>query len=105
MKSVFLLFLGACSAFSQPLGAGLKVGVPLTDFVNAASNSNLRYLTTTNRYLVGPFVELRLPFGLGVEFDALYRHLNYQELASSFTSSTTANAWEFPLVAKYRFHG
>ena len=39
------------------------------------------------------------PFGLGVELDALYRHLNY----ASSSAATTANAWEFPLLAKYRF--
>jgi hypothetical protein len=52
-------------------------------------------------------VELRLPFGLGVEFDALYRRVNYNDsffaIGASTASRTTGNAWEFPLLAKYRF--
>ena len=51
--------------------------------------------------------ELRLPFGLGVEFDALYRHLQYTNVTNAGTflinSSTESGAWEFPLLAKYRF--
>ena len=56
---------------------------------------------------------MRLPFGFGVEFDALYRHLNYTSfhIGSNpigsvdflVNSSTTSGAWEFPLLAKYHF--
>jgi opacity protein-like surface antigen len=52
---------------------------------------------------------LRLPFGFGVEFNALYRHLNYTNFSNGvdvlFNSATTSGAWEFPLLAKYRFPG
>jgi len=52
-------------------------------------------------------VELRLPFGLGVEFDALYRHFDYTNVVGSgvnaLTSTGHSGAWEFPLVAKYKF--
>jgi outer membrane protein W len=52
--------------------------------------------------------ELRLPLGLGVEFDALYRHLHFTgsgNLVDVFTTSrTSAGDWEFPLLLKYRFH-
>src|SRR5439155_2599794 len=62
---------------------------------------------TTNRYIVVPTAELYLPGGFGVEFDALYRHLNYNvhgEVIDLLTSGrTTGNAWEFPLLAKYGF--
>jgi hypothetical protein len=57
---------------------------------------------------VGGTAELRLPFSLAVEFDALYRHLHYTgsgNLVDVFTTSkTTAGNWEFPLLLKYRFH-
>jgi opacity protein-like surface antigen len=50
---------------------------------------------------------LHLPFGLGVEVDILYRHFDYNgsgTLVDVITNSrTTGNAWEFPLLAKYRF--
>ena len=86
--------------------------MPLTDFVNVARSQNINSSTTTNRYILGPTAELRLPFGLGVEVDVLYRHFHYNSNSgiSSLTSNvtnidTTSGAWEFPLLAKYRFKG
>src|SRR5206468_887716 len=51
--------------------------------------------------------------GLGVEFDVLYRHFGYDTsgsivngvISTVSTRNTTGNAWEFPLLAKYRLHG
>jgi len=104
MKLPLLLFAGAALAFSQPFSAGLKAGIPLTDFVNTVSGVTS---TTTNRYLVGPEVELRLPFGFGVEFDVLYRHFDYTNVTASAAGAVTSfghsGDWEFPLVAKYKF--
>ena len=82
--------------------------MPLTDFVNATQTSfPLSAFSKTNRYIIGPTVELRLPAGFGVEFDALFRHFNYQTTTrgvDTFSSTTaTSNAWEFPLLLKYRF--
>jgi opacity protein-like surface antigen len=105
MRLLFLLLAGAAGAFCQPFSFGVKAGVPLTDFLTAAENQNVSYFTTTNRYIAGVTAELRLPFGLGVEVDALYRHLNYQESSGTVpvASSTTASDFEFPLLGKYRF--
>lgn len=96
--------------FAQPFSFGVKAGVPLTDFLNASSGgftNFTNYVSTTNRYIIGPTAELRLPFGFGVEFDALYRHLNYTNTTNmvdaTSVSHTTSGAWEFPLLAKYRF--
>ena len=105
---LWVIFLaGAPLALGQPFRFGLKGGVPPTDFLSATNSGGLGYFTTTNRYIVGPEAELRLPFGFGVEFDALYRHLNYTNFRNSvdvlLDSSTTSGAWEFPLLAKYRF--
>ena len=76
MRLLFLLIAGAAGAFCQPFSFGVKAGVPLTDFLSATENQNVRYVTATNRYIGGVTAELHLPFGLGVEVDALYRHLN-----------------------------
>jgi opacity protein-like surface antigen len=111
MRTLIFLLLGAAVLPAQPIGFGIKGGLPMTDFLDAASSQNFRFDTTTNRYIIGPSVELRLPFGLGVELDALYRHFGYSSLgilpgATILNDSrTTAGAWEFPLVAKYRFKG
>jgi opacity protein-like surface antigen len=111
MRPLLVLLLTATPAFSQLFSFGLKGGVPLTDFVDAASGTNptgfIDFATHTNRYLIGPTGELHLPFGFSVEVDILYRHVNYQESAQAgdvlMSSSTTANDWEFPLLGKYRF--
>jgi opacity protein-like surface antigen len=116
MKPRFLLFLSALltagAAYSQPFSFGVKGGMPLTDFIDVVRAQNISASTTTNRYIVGPTAELRLPFGLGVEVDALYRHFSYNSssvvstIAGNLTNiDTTSGSWEFPILAKYRFKG
>ena len=121
MRFPKLLALGAmlvCWARPRPgrqhLSAGVIGGVPLTDLVSTAASVDpshpFAFFANTKRYIVGVSGEVRLPFGLGIEMDALYRHLNYTGSGSTIgvtavntASSTTGNAWEFPLVAKYHF--
>jgi len=104
MRPLAALLLTATAAFCQPFSAGVKVGLPLTDFLNTVNGTTS---STTNRYLVGVTAELHLPLGLGVEGDAIYRHFDYQNIIGSTTSAATttgsAGNWEFPLLLKYRF--
>ena len=106
MKPLFLLLFGAVSACAQLFSFGVRAGVPLDNFLNAAQSQHFAFNATTNRYIVGPTAELHLPFGFGVEFDILYRHFDYNGSGSLIdvitNSRTTSNAWEFPLLAKYR---
>jgi opacity protein-like surface antigen len=106
MRPLFLLLFGAVSAWAQLFSYGVKAGVPLNNFLDAAQSQHFAFNSTTNRYIVGPTAELHLPFGFGVELDILYRHFDYNgsgSLIDVITSSrTTGNAWEFPLLAKYR---
>jgi hypothetical protein len=106
VKLPALLLFGATVALGQPFGAGLKVGLPLTDFVNTVNGVTS---TSTDRFIVGPQFEFRLPFGLGIEFNALYRRFDYTNIigstASAVTTTTTAGNWELPLLLKYRFPG
>jgi len=108
MRPVLLFVLGATSIFAQPFSAGIKAGVPLNDFLNAAENGTFSYTAPTQRFIVGGMAEVRLPLGLGVEFDALYRRLHYTGSGNLMdvvtTSNTTGSNWEFPLLLKYRFH-
>jgi opacity protein-like surface antigen len=107
MRPVLLLLLGSLSVFAQPFSAGIKAGIPLTDFLSAAGNGTFDYTAPTQRYIIGGVAEVRLPLGLGVEFDALYRRLGFAgsgTLDGFTTISATGNNWEFPLLAKYRFH-
>ena len=106
MRPLFLLLFGAVSAWAQLFSYGVKAGVPLNNFLDAAESQRFAFSTTTNRYILGPTAELRLPFGLGIEFDILYRHFGYDEsgglIGLTTNNRTTSSAWEFPLLAKYR---
>lgn len=107
------LLLAASPAYSQALSVGLKAGVPLTEAFDTVSDvANRRYFEDRKRYTLGPMVELRLPFGLGVEFNALYKRLGYSSTvpASDHTpgtvaAETKATSWEFPLLLKLRSPG
>ena len=114
MRPLFFLLLSAGTAFCQPFSFGVRAGVPLTDFLDTATSTNangfLKYATHTNRYIVGLTAEVHLPFHLGVELDALYRHYNFQSsqqisgvTTTTTNAATTSNAFEFPLLLKYRF--
>jgi hypothetical protein len=107
MRFWFLFLCSAASILAQPFSAGIKAGVPLSDFVNATQSGTFDYTSQTQRYIFGGTAELRLPLGFAVEFDALYRHLQYSasgNIAGILTTGkTTASNWEFPLLLKYRF--
>jgi hypothetical protein len=107
MKGALALVFGSTVLFAQPVSYGLKAGVPMTDVVSAASGSLAAISTSSDRYIVGPDVELHLPYGLGVEFDVLYRRFSYSALSSLpglvSSLSATGSSWEFPLLVKKRF--
>ncbi|HEX4230185.1 MAG TPA: outer membrane beta-barrel protein [Bryobacteraceae bacterium] len=103
-----LLFSTAC--FAQfPLSFGIKGGVPLTDSFKYSGPGNSVIVTSPSKdYVIGPMAELRLPFHLAIEADALYRPLsvtqNQVKVGQAAPSySGDFGSWEFPIVAKYRF--
>ena len=102
MRVIFLALLMTTAAFPQGFSVGVKAGVPLTDTFKIRPSLPLSFSSDTKRYTVGPMVELRLPLRLGVEFDALYKSLAYRLSAESSRAETTGNAWQFPLLLKYR---
>jgi hypothetical protein len=74
--------------------------------------STITTLQTSRQFIVGPKLELRLPWHLSVEADALHRdvhqktttNVKYSGGASTiydYPESTNA-AWEIPVLAKYR---
>ena len=105
------VLLFASPAFAQHLSVGIKGGVPLT---GAFSDTTVRGVDLISRsfsdskqYIIGPMVELRLPFGLGVEADALYHPLNFATEnrlvpQNVFRSAENITSWEFPVVGKFR---
>jgi len=74
--------------------------------LGAADRSDIRYQSYTNRYLIGPTAELRLPLGLGVEARRTGTIASRAQerflLVSTLRTNGRSSQWEFPLLAKYR---
>jgi hypothetical protein len=86
----------ACAprASAQPFGAGLKLGTTLTNAVSSVESATVPNSAT---FIVGPYVELRLPWGFSVEGDALFLPDLYSNAAGG------GSMWQFPILAKYKF--
>lgn len=105
---VILCPLLPASMWAQHLSIGVTGGLGLTDaFIDQTTPDTGHTYSAAKDYLVGPAIELRLPFSLAVEFNALYRPLHLTESFfnvvnnSSQTSQGTINTWQFPLLVKY----
>jgi len=104
-----LLFAGAATLHAQPLTYGFKLGVPFSDEKNVIGFGTNRQ----SRWTGGPFVELHLPYRLGVEFSVITR-TSTENSTLPFPFGTNLNpylafitdkvrTWDFPLLLKYRF--
>ncbi|MCW5977272.1 MAG: outer membrane beta-barrel protein [Bryobacteraceae bacterium] len=97
---IALLFVCAGAAFGQGISVGIKGGVPLTDIIEGQGlGGSIPLVTQTRRYTAGPAFELRLPFRLGIEVNALYKRFEVE----SGGQTATGSSWEFPVLGKYRF--
>jgi hypothetical protein len=103
-------------AFGQGLFSfGVKGGFPLTDPLSSGTFTSVDVTThvfsASKNYVVGPMVQLNLPFGLAVEADALYRPLNVTTETQVVSSpspplnrlSEDVNSMEFPILLKAHF--
>jgi hypothetical protein len=84
---------------AQPFTFGVKGGVRTTDLLTGDLGDE------SKRYIVGPWVDLRLPFRFSLEVDALYQRSGYSAsyanpLEATFTRERD-DSWEFPVLAKY----
>jgi hypothetical protein len=116
VKQIAIFFMLTVGSSAQPIGFGLKGGVPLTDAFSdrtiAGPDSHTRFFSDSKGFIVGAMVELRLPYGLAVEVDALYRRINLSSTTTATTllssliasNSTGERSWEFPILPKYRFY-
>ncbi len=97
---LYLVLISSFVCCGQSLSIGVKGGFRATDDIADAATSE------SKRYIAGPMVELGLPFGLGVEFDALYSREGYRSsfgnFAGSIFSRERGNSWEFPILLKYK---
>jgi hypothetical protein len=83
-------------------GVGVKGGFLATELLEPGTNPS--GLSRHDNYIVGPVGEVRLPFGLAFEGDALYNGTGYDvKNAAGTSASINAASWEFPYLAKFRF--
>lgn len=99
----FVLFLLAAPSYGIDLG--VRGGLPFGDAFESLRTSNFE-TKGRNRYVVGPTLEIRLPAGLGVSLDFLYRRYQFETTASSGgTVAKGAGQFEIPVMLRYHFPG
>lgn len=96
MRTLLLALLLMAPLSADWLDFGVKGGLPLNDAIQAAGS----FRAASANWTLGPMAEVNLPFGFGLEANAMYRKVGY-----SSTTPFSAAAWSFPLLAKYRFPG
>jgi hypothetical protein len=91
-----LAVLLSIAARAELIQGGVKGGISVLDGY-ALAISGVEESRIQN-WLLGPVVEVKLPFGLGAEFNVLYHRFEagYQNL------STRESWWEFPVLAKWK---
>jgi hypothetical protein len=101
--------LTAVAAGAQQFRFGVEAGVPIAQPLAAGPpNPFASYLVHANPYIAGATAELRIAPRVSLAVDALMRHFSYDSSGkyvpgqSVYTSRTTSNHWEFPLIARYR---
>ncbi len=128
MRGTKLLLLLAtvllpCAGVAQTVSLGVVAGVPVTQAFETANfdsgpsdlfRTQINYTSRAKRYTIGPAVEVSLPFRLALEFDALYKRLDYnfssKMRAASFGTfyqeqHNVVSRWDLPLLLKYRLPG
>lgn len=97
MRYLLLALLLSAPLPAQFIHFGVKGGTALNDAFDTSNGYKSRF----DHWTLGPTAELRLPFGLSAEFNALYKSTGY----ASPTANNSAGSWEFPITAKYKFPG
>src|SRR5438067_7695361 len=105
-----LVFTG--SGLCQAISAGVKIGVPVTQYFDTGTAGSLHgtavYSAATRRYTLGASFELRLTNAFGFEIDALYHRMGYTAIVNSFDSANgffrnsaidiKGNSWDFAFM-------
>lgn len=112
-----ILLLGAAlPASAQWFSVGVKAGVPLASAFSTGQTGHATADAYDRLYIIGPTAEIRLPFHLALEVNALYRRNGFTYYTSGFgigtpffvppsVSRTRLNDWQLPFLAKYEVRG
>ena len=104
--------------FGQKLSLGIVAGGSLTDAFPTTTVpvgpevgiAGFHNYSQAKDYIVGPAIEFKLSGHWSIEADGLYRKLHFTTSALLFdgtlnsVSPSPVITWEFPVLAKYRFH-
>ena len=98
--SILLLLVCAGTLPAQSFSFGAKGGAQLTSDLDSSFAQS-----ESKRYAIGPMATVGLPFGLRLEFDALYRRTGYRTsnidiVGDYFAERDRGNSWEFPIVVR-----
>jgi hypothetical protein len=112
-----LVFLTASSAFAQHVEFGIKTGVPRTDIME---NGFGGFGAQTQRYTIGPVMDIHFRGPLSVEISTMYKRIDQQgpvETILGYTcldceegpvairtiqsTSKAGHSWEFPVAVRY----
>jgi opacity protein-like surface antigen len=93
-------------ATAEVFSFGVKAGVPLTDAFETVRGNSAAYVNNSQRFLIGPTVELHLPARFSLEADALYSRLGFDNTfagpaGSTSFDATRADSWIFPVLVKF----
>lgn len=102
----FLTGILAAQELTFGFGLGVKGGYPFTGLLvaNFVAGNPLPSLSSSDNYMVGPAVELRMPLGFAIEADGLYRGTDYHLVnGGTFPTLIQSSSWEIPYLAKFRF--
>ena len=112
-----IMAIGSPAAKAQKFLVGIRAGVPVTDYLNSGSPifhgpAGSRYNPSTYRYVFGAVAEWRASEHLGLEAGVFYHRVAYDvetrapncfgPLGCSHYT-VRGSAWDFPLVAKFRW--
>jgi hypothetical protein len=109
IKPILLGVLITGFSFGQTLSVGVLGGAPFTDVVQNGTVAPITTVVNSSNFTIGPSLQVGLPLGLRVEFDALYRPYGFklynQLVAAPVNSGTSVSGqqWSFPLLLQYRF--
>ncbi|MBM3796056.1 MAG: porin family protein [Acidobacteria bacterium] len=100
-----VLAAAAPALFAQNISVGFRGGIPFTDAFDQVQSSGVSSLfkNKPSWWIFGATLEVRLPAGFGVTFDALYNRLGYETASSAnLTQRFSGGQWEFPAMLRYR---
>lgn len=97
-RALIGLVFAAGLASAQNISVGFRVGVPLTDAFKTIQTAGTIVRNRPSHWIAGPTLEIRLPAGLGITFDALNNRLGYE----SAGQTQSGLLWEFPAMLRYR---